>query len=554
MNAVTLADAMQYFAYSQALTVNGGTGPFTWSVVTGSLPTGLALNASTGVISGTPIATGTLNFTIQVADANSATNTQALSISVYPPDCTGTPEGNTVKIRPHYEVGLTFEQVTASGITCADRLALAGLGQPAGYVFSAPEPDYLITTEANYFNYIEVCLDYNPNYFNSLSTIRLFHFDGSSWIDVTTSVDTQNNVICGLTPSFSPFAIGEEVPTAITLSDFQARKIDGQLVINWTTQSEIDNWGFRLLRSETAAGPFVPVTQTLIPARGGVGLTMSYSFVDSSADINKTYYYQLEDFSTRGLATLHDVVAVRDTSSLNTSVAESSKSSTTSVSGSKAAGKSTGTVNASSPDAGVTVLFPETPASNTDTAAAQTLDDSGNNLSGNYQNNAGPVAEEQTPAADVNPASRMAVVNTGGYHSSPAPMNDMPADIDADTPSMAFRVSIKDAQGHVINVSRGAGPESGKAIEPTDITVLSENGRTEVSWQVASKQVRGFVLHRRKIGEADYQSVVKYIPNYGDSDTAIYNYKFIDNDNNDGRTYQYRLEVLNWGIQTARHE
>ncbi len=53
---------------SPAITVNGGTAPYTFSV-TGTLPAGLTLNTTTGAITGTPTASGT--FTIQVKDANS---------------------------------------------------------------------------------------------------------------------------------------------------------------------------------------------------------------------------------------------------------------------------------------------------------------------------------------------------------------------------------------------------------------------------------------------------------------------------------------------------
>ncbi len=53
---------------SPAMKVTGGVGPYTFSVATGTLPTGLTLNATTGAITGTPTAAGT--FSIQVKDAN----------------------------------------------------------------------------------------------------------------------------------------------------------------------------------------------------------------------------------------------------------------------------------------------------------------------------------------------------------------------------------------------------------------------------------------------------------------------------------------------------
>src|SRR5579863_7346624 len=69
-------------AYSDALAVTGGTGPFTWTVSGGALPSGLTLNPSTGVLSGTPTATGLYTFTVKVTDANGLTATQALSMTV----------------------------------------------------------------------------------------------------------------------------------------------------------------------------------------------------------------------------------------------------------------------------------------------------------------------------------------------------------------------------------------------------------------------------------------------------------------------------------------
>ncbi len=70
--------------YSSTLAASGGTAPYTWSIVSGALPAGLTLNASTGVIVGTPTTAGTTSFTVQAKDSSSTAQTaqQALSIAV----------------------------------------------------------------------------------------------------------------------------------------------------------------------------------------------------------------------------------------------------------------------------------------------------------------------------------------------------------------------------------------------------------------------------------------------------------------------------------------
>lgn len=73
--------------YTQTFLSGGGTPPYTYSIISGSLPAGLSLNASTGVVSGTPTTTGSFFFTIQVADAMSVA-TANCSISILP--ATGT--------------------------------------------------------------------------------------------------------------------------------------------------------------------------------------------------------------------------------------------------------------------------------------------------------------------------------------------------------------------------------------------------------------------------------------------------------------------------------
>src|SRR5882762_10210106 len=67
-------------AYSPQLNATGGTTPYTWSVASGSLPSGLTLSSS-GAISGIPTAAGTSTFTVKLTDFNLLTAQQSFSIS-----------------------------------------------------------------------------------------------------------------------------------------------------------------------------------------------------------------------------------------------------------------------------------------------------------------------------------------------------------------------------------------------------------------------------------------------------------------------------------------
>jgi hypothetical protein len=69
--------------YNTALQVSGGVSPYSWSINSGSLPTGLSLS-SDGTISGTSCTGSTSKFTVQVADSATPplTGSAPLSISV----------------------------------------------------------------------------------------------------------------------------------------------------------------------------------------------------------------------------------------------------------------------------------------------------------------------------------------------------------------------------------------------------------------------------------------------------------------------------------------
>ncbi len=81
VNPASLPSGTQGTSYNQTITASGGTAPYTFSVTSGSLPSGLNL-ASNGTLSGTPDATGSSNFTITATDTNSDTGSRSYTIQI----------------------------------------------------------------------------------------------------------------------------------------------------------------------------------------------------------------------------------------------------------------------------------------------------------------------------------------------------------------------------------------------------------------------------------------------------------------------------------------
>ena len=80
----SLPEATEGSPYTASLSVSGGTSPYAWAVVGGTLPAGLVLQATNGYISGTPRqgTAGTHSFTIGVTDSSSPTLSAQRSFSL----------------------------------------------------------------------------------------------------------------------------------------------------------------------------------------------------------------------------------------------------------------------------------------------------------------------------------------------------------------------------------------------------------------------------------------------------------------------------------------
>jgi hypothetical protein len=75
-----LPNATAGVAYTFTLVAAGGQAPYAWRMTNGALPDGLSLSGASGAIAGTPTATGTFNFTLEVADATGLKGSQTVTL------------------------------------------------------------------------------------------------------------------------------------------------------------------------------------------------------------------------------------------------------------------------------------------------------------------------------------------------------------------------------------------------------------------------------------------------------------------------------------------
>lgn len=131
-----LPNATEGVLYNTTLAAAGGTPPYTWSMVSGALPSGLTLTAG-GAIQGTPTASGLSNFTAQVKDGLSNTAQAPLQISVAAPVSNGTLSGYYAIVLSGFNAGSLYimaGSLTADGngnITAGELDVNYGQGEPS---------------------------------------------------------------------------------------------------------------------------------------------------------------------------------------------------------------------------------------------------------------------------------------------------------------------------------------------------------------------------------------------------------------------------------------
>ncbi|HEX9201583.1 MAG TPA: Ig domain-containing protein, partial [Acidobacteriaceae bacterium] len=121
--------------YSFTLVAAGGTPAYSWSVTSGKLPAGLSLSAFTGILSGTPTATGSFSFGVTVKDYSNPVQSKSATVTIV---IAPTPLTITTSALSSGSTGKTYSQtLQASGGTPFYRWAISSGSLPAGLTLSS---------------------------------------------------------------------------------------------------------------------------------------------------------------------------------------------------------------------------------------------------------------------------------------------------------------------------------------------------------------------------------------------------------------------------------
>jgi hypothetical protein len=122
-------------AYSSAILAQNGTAPYSFRVISGSLPAGITL-ASTGVLAGTPATVASGSLVVQVTDASSATATETLTLTIAAP--AANPPVITTATLPSGTMGVAYTAtLAATSGTAPYTFSIATGALPAGLTLSS---------------------------------------------------------------------------------------------------------------------------------------------------------------------------------------------------------------------------------------------------------------------------------------------------------------------------------------------------------------------------------------------------------------------------------
>ncbi len=142
-------------------------------------------------------------------------------------------------------------------------------------------------------------INLQPNQSFLITTVFRLNIPFSSAYQITNTAVTSGSI-----DDQGNDANEDDALTAVDLLYFKAQKQSRGVLLSWATTMELDNYGFRLLRS-AANNQNNAVSIAFIPAQGQGNTGGAYKYLDTNVRKGETYFYWLVDIDLNGKETYH---------------------------------------------------------------------------------------------------------------------------------------------------------------------------------------------------------------------------------------------------------
>lgn len=352
-------------------------------------------------------------------------------------------------------------------------------------------------------------------------------------------------------------------PTAIRLSSFNVSQGEGSNLIFWSTGAEIDTEGFHILRGTSIAGAYSRITSSMIASTGSGFSGGKYTFVDSSIEEGKSYYYKLEEVDARGNLAQYGPVAVDDRSKVDARSKESGDDNLDSSD--KKARQVSG--NGVQEEITPSLSFPHQGAGENGVGSTYTIVA---NADGSVKFLTGEVADAERVQGIINADAGDQKLETRSQMSEVRSKKDAIAENSSDEAGVKneiasvsprndgqFPASIQfriiDAEGNDVAIASVEGNDGTSEVrsmksekENQDSLQSKRYGdRIELTWY-ASEPVKGFHIFRSTKKDGDYKKITKVpIPSLNTKNNKnAFRYTYIDSNVQREKNYYYKLEIL----------